>query len=362
VEEIRSSAGHNSLLPLLDGMTRGFDQAAERLGASRHDLVVAGRNVAIRLAGEKLSHLLRPLSHLADIPGTQSTHQADAEFLVWECATTGIMPPPPPWVHEQLSYRGEVRGFEGGPISVNFNTEQCLVSLFDHSSRRGVFWIRDAAQLPYWEVSAPFRTLFHWWSQTFGGQIAHAAAVGRDGAGVLLVGRGGRGKSTTAAMCVETGMDYAGDDYVLVTRNPSPTAHSLYHTAKMHSRFQQSAIPEWNARVAGYVGPERKSLIYIHENMPNQVRRRLDLRAILMPRITTAREARIVRERQSSGVLAAAPSTLFQLPDARRKSLTFFAELARAIPTFTLHLGTDLMSAPRAISDWLSKEATTRAA
>ena len=218
-------------------MTSAFDQAASRLGQRTHELAVAGRRVRVRFAGPALKHLIRPLAHL-ELGG--AAHPADdsgLEILVWESTTSGIMPPPPPWNRSQVSYRGEITGLPSERISVNFNGEQCLVSLFHRPSQRAIFWIRDAADLPYWETCAPFRTLFHWWSQTFGGQIAHAAAVGRDGEGVLLVGRGGRGKSTTAAACVDAGMEYVGDDYILLTREPRPTAHSLYNCAKIHSSF-----------------------------------------------------------------------------------------------------------------------------
>ena len=115
---------------------------------------------------------------------------------------------------------------------------------------------RKHGNLPYWETAAPFRILFHWWSQSFGGQISHAAAVGRDGKGVLLAGRGGSGKSTTAICCVDAGMEYVGDDYVLLTRTPTPTAHSLYNSAKIHTAFLRQALPHWQDRVAGEMGPE----------------------------------------------------------------------------------------------------------
>jgi hypothetical protein len=352
-----------SLLPaFFDGMTSAFDRAASRLGQREHELVVAGRRVRLRFAGPALQHLIRPLAHLAQASAAHPAGKAGLEILVWESATSGIMPPPPPWNRSQVSYRGEITGWESERIAVNFNGEQCLVSLLHRPSQRAIFWIRDAADLPYWETCAPFRTLFHWWSSTFGGQIAHAAAVGRDGEGVLLVGRGGRGKSSTAAACVDAGMEYVGDDYILLVREPRPTAHSLYHCAKIHTNFLRSALPSWSPRVAAQIGPDRKSLIYLHECLPSQIRRRLAIRAVLMPRITASPVARIVRERQSLGVLAAAPSTMFQLPDARQQSLSFFAGLARQLPAYTLYLGTDLASAPRELSAWLCEETTSRAA
>src|SRR5207237_110630 len=60
----------------------------------------------------------------------------------------------------------------------------------------------------------------------------HAAAVGNDGRGVLVVGPGRSGKSTTALACLAAGFDYAGDDYVVVSSEP-PHVHSAYCAGKL---------------------------------------------------------------------------------------------------------------------------------
>ena len=46
--------------------------------------------------------------------------------------------------------------------------------------------------------------------------------------------QGGLGKSTAALCCLCNGLDYIGDDYVLVQLGPIPTVHSLYCTAKLN--------------------------------------------------------------------------------------------------------------------------------
>lgn len=51
-----------------------------------------------------------------------------------------------------------------------------------------------------------------------GAVLVHAAAVERDGVGVLLVGRSGAGKSTLAALCAEEGWDILNDDRAIAFR------------------------------------------------------------------------------------------------------------------------------------------------
>ena len=50
----------------------------------------------------------------------------------------------------------------------------------------------------------------------------------------LITGSGGAGKSTTALLCLQAGLAYLGDDYVVIALDPVPTAYSLYCTAKLN--------------------------------------------------------------------------------------------------------------------------------
>ena len=62
----------------------------------------------------------------------------------------------------------------------------------------------------------------------------HGAAVGTGGKGVLLAARGGGGKSTLAAACLLSGMDYVADDYVLVSAEGPLRAMPMFSTLKMN--------------------------------------------------------------------------------------------------------------------------------
>src|SRR5205807_9852223 len=84
--------------------------------------------------------------------------------------------------------------------------------------------------------AVPLRPLLGWVLASPGRHLVHAGAVGSEGQGVLLAGSGGAGKSTTAVACVEAGMSYVGDDYVLLSTGEPPAAHAIYGTAKLDRR------------------------------------------------------------------------------------------------------------------------------
>lgn len=340
---------------------RGFDRAADKLGKSTHDFRVAGRHMRVRIAGSALAHLIRPLAHLNCDAAVRSVEDPELEILAWDSAD-GWLPPRPPWDFRKLAHCGAIAGLENERICVNYFGDHGLLCLYDRQTRRALYWLPDAARLPFWEIAAPFRIVLHWWSQSFGGQMVHAAAVGRDGQGVLLAGRGGSGKSTTAIACVDSGMQYVGDDYVLLTRTPTPTAHSLYHSGKIRTAFLRQALPHWQDRVAAELGPERKSLFFMHECAPRQVSDQLTIRGVLQPKVAAAQRSSLAPLSQSLGLLAIAPSTIYQLPEARQATLSFLADCLGGIPMFQLQLGAELASAPRELSSFLGAMELQRAA
>ena len=68
------------------------------------------------------------------------------------------------------------------------------------------------------------------------GELRHGAAVAEGGRAALLLGPGGAGKTTTALAAWNAGMDYLGDDYVLVRVGPHVTGARAYATAKADAR------------------------------------------------------------------------------------------------------------------------------
>ena len=51
---------------------------------------------------------------------------------------------------------------------------------------------------------------------------------------MLLAGKGGSGKSTTALVCLHSSLVYAGDDYCLLATDDGPYVFSLYSTGKLN--------------------------------------------------------------------------------------------------------------------------------
>jgi hypothetical protein len=212
--------------------------------------------------------------------------------------------------------------------------------MIDLDRRLGLVWAPSPDDITYSEQASPFRLIFHWWTSSLGLVQLHGGAVGESSGGVLIVGGGGRGKSTTSLACLLDGMSYVGDDYVLVDTGEAPTVYSLHGTAKLEHHHVQT-FPELQARVSDISGPgDAKSVVYVEPE--DGLARSLPLKAILAPRVAGHERTTVHPISGQEALRAAAPSTILQLSGYEGISFGRLAGLVRRLPTFRLELGTDI--------------------
>ena len=231
------------------------------------------------------------------------------------------------------------------------------LSLYDTGSAVGLFWASSAEGLPYYERGAPLRAILHWWALGHGWHMVHAGAVGTASGGVLLVGQAGSGKSTAALACVESGLSYVGDNDVLVDGRLEPFVHGLYCSAKLEPEHRRRAVPRLDARLGT---TERwshgKELFFLDGALGRSVSVGFPLKAVVVPRITAGERATIQPMSAAAGLLRLAPSTLFQLPGARRHRFQQMVQLLQRVPAYALELGRDLGTVTPAIRTILAAE------
>jgi hypothetical protein len=321
-----------------------FDEAAERAAVLERHYSIAGLGVTLRFAGEgMLARIDGSLAHLA------APHAAAPLTIdVWDSASTGVGAP--------LVLGERLEGDENGPIyyydrdGVQAIGRWRTLSVLDAAARHAWFWTPDANEMLSWDWAAPLRSILHWWLGRHGVLQIHAGAVGTDNGGVLLVGRGGSGKSTTSLACLMAGLRYAGDDYVAIEPGPEPWVHSLYCSGKLESH-QVDRVAGLGSAVAN---PERagdeKAVVYAERVRPGASVAGFPLRAVLVPRIVAqAPESRFVPVSAPAALAALAPSTIFQLHPPQPNALAHMAALVRAVPCFSLELGSDIDRIPDAI-------------
>ena len=326
-----------------------FKSSQQVTGAVERHFIIGGYRIRLSFAGPALLSLTRALEHLA----TDEHSTPDLTICLWDSESTGQRMTQRPWEEDDFLARGVIQGYNTERIYTAFQHGSAAVSVLDKERALAVFWAPDS-RLPYWEYGSPIRSILHWWLLSRGLQLVHAAAVGNSNGGVLIGGKGGSGKSTTALACLESNLSYVGDDYTLLGLDSGSVVHSLYNSAKLNSDHVQR-FPALLPKIAN---PERlaeeKALLFVNEHYPSKVATRLPVRAILLPRVTGLPETTWKRVSVAMTLAALAPSTIFQLPRSGSEALKFLATFARELPCFSLGVGTDLATIPRAIERLLA--------
>jgi hypothetical protein len=331
----------------LDGyfatLENSWKQAVDRGGNTVVTLDLAGRSVRLGLTSGVPAAILPALAHV-----TRPTDlQPDFEVLVWDEASTATPLPPPPWSWPPPGSAVRLSlpaGGEGYRIPVSRTPGSfAMLSL---AARRAIVWIENAATLAWHHRAAPLLQAWQWWSMAGGARILHAGCVGTPAAAVILVGRGGSGKSSTAVLGALAGLDYVGDDYCLLETGPEPIAHSLYSTAKIHpghlARFPD--IPATS--VLQPSEPGEKAVLFMERAAPDRMAVQLPIRSVVAPQVTGTDRPRLERLTSAEAMMAIAPSTLLQLYRHADTGCGDLAELVRRLPCWRLELGGRMADVP----------------
>lgn len=332
----------------LDRLVEGFDRAKMRATARVERRSIAGVAFEISIAGEPMAQRILPA-----LSGVASAGPADFSILVWDSATTGIPLPHLPWGPVDIGPRGEVAKATNDDIRTVFLAAAGALSVLDVRRRVGVFCVPDASRLPWYERAAPLRTLIHWALAAKGRSLVHAAAVASNGAGALLAGRGGSGKSTTAMLCLEAGFGYAGDDYVAIVNDGAVEAHAVYQSVKL----APSSIPfvPFLARALHLDSePGAKGVAIVGDVAPERLAQSFPVRALVIPRVSGG-ASRLSRASGAEALRALAPTTLLQLSGADGATFSGLADVCRGLAAWHLDLGDDRDAIPRLVARAISE-------
>lgn len=347
-----------------DAVSEGaLDDAFDEAAGNVDDVVdarfrIAGRLVVVAYAGIRLFERLgRAFAHLA----VEDDSEPALRLRVWEsgpeAATFGD-----PGAVDHGTPSSTVRDDPGpsyfsdeGGIRILHQPKPGLVSALTDDARRGWFSVPDVDALPSWDYAAPYRHLLSWWLASFGVQQVHAGAVGLGDDGLLVVGRGGSGKSTVALTSLaDDRLSYAGDDYVAIGSEPGGRMiYSLYSSGKVH-RPNLVRLPHVAKRLANPDRMDEKAIVFVDDAFPGRSVAALRLRAIVVPRVAGESTTRIAEISSAAALTALAPSSVFQLHPPDKHTFGRIARLTRDVPAFRLELGTDVHAIPDRLVDVLS--------
>lgn len=328
-----------------------FKQASEVAGSNKHYFSIAGSKVCVDFAGDKMTGIMTPaLEHLR----IDAVDKPDLTLCVWDTESTGIKAVPHPVGIEDFTDRGDIWGFYSQRYKTAFHWSDFSINIMDLERGIGLFWVETTARFPYYVFSSPLRTLLHWWMESKGLQLVHAAAVGTEDGAVLITGKGGIGKSTSALTCLKDGMFYLSDDYIIIGLHPVPYAFSLYNTAKINA-CDLEKFPGFSKMC---INPEKlsheKAVMHLFPSYKNLIKEKMPLKAIMLPEVHSKKESSLSPVEFWKLQRAMGFTTMSQLPNVGKQTHIFLTGLIKKLPCYKLKAGKDLIQIPKLLKNYLN--------
>ncbi len=337
--------------------TQYFDETLSlfhELGSYHNDqLSLAGRTVHLRTPSIALRERLLPsLSHLIANAETD-----EPELTIWYAEENQLSQKlkAPPW--DGFNAQGYNESICQDDVQLFFQPWQTQVFLYSRSKRVGIYWVRKAEDVPWWECTFSFRILFHFWTRDLTAQLVHAGAMAKNGLGILIPGKSGSGKSTSCLNLLRGGYDYLGDDYVWVELADQIKVFSLYQTAKiepenLHERFLE--LKPFIKNKVEYL--EQKAIFDVKDVFPNAGVISSTIKAILLPRVAHQQKTGFRKSNPSHALMAMAPTTLHHLPHSRKISYQKMMHISSSLPSYHWDLGFDEKQFSTSFNDFIKND------
>jgi hypothetical protein len=340
-----------SLRDVIDEAWSAYLTAAEQAGEVCIDVDIAGSRVRLCFAG---SALIEPIMTSLDHRRIPQRSHPDIRIDLLDFRSTSMRPAVVNLFGKRIPADGSIwRWSEHGSHLLYQRSPAHTLQIFDAARERTLFWISDAGDLPAWDRCKPLLQALHWTLARGPWQPIHAGAVCGAHGGVLLGGRGGAGKSTTALACLRAGWRYAGDDYVLVSTAPTPRVENLFNSARLWDDMLQR-FPELQSTLTNSnAGANQKADLRLADRVPLQDFVGFPLRAILLPKVTGSPDSTIRPTTPAQAMIALAPTTMLMPHADASRVFQRIVEVVNALPAFRLDLGTDIDLIPPAIESLL---------
>ena len=319
---------------------------ASAQGNSEHiNIKVGGKLIDLHFANPALIKWILPaLKYFVE----ENSTKPDLTICIWDSKTTNIDQLAPPWDESNYAARAEIKNYSSDRIFIAFHLGSNSLSMLDKETNRAMFWVRDPNFFPDYEIAVPLRIILNWWFSIRKMFIVHSAAVGYPDGGVLITGKAGSGKSSTALACLFSDLLYAADDFCLVKVGVPSTVFSLYSIAKKYkskldlkSQLAQSALSEFSNN--------EKEIFQIDNEFPGKIAKSFPLKAVLIPEITRQLETTYVEVSPIKALSALAPTTILQQPGSGKSILKNLSTITQSVPNYSLKIGADINRIPEAI-------------
>ncbi|TDG36494.1 hypothetical protein EZJ43_08225 [Pedobacter changchengzhani] len=338
--------------------TQYFNEALSQFHslASFHkdQLSIADRLVRLNTPSANLRNLFLPsLAHLIiDVEDDNAP-----ELTIWYAEQAHLPKKLTAPIWDGFNAQGYNSSIDEDDVQLFFQPWQKQVFLYSKSKNVGIYWVRSAEDVPWWECTFSFRIIFHLWTEALPSQLVHAGAMAKNGVGILIPGQSGSGKSTSCLNLLRNGYNYLGDDYVWVEIGAEIKVFSLYQTAKIEPENLDKRFADWKPFIvnkAEYL--YQKAVFNVNDLFPKACISVSTISAILLPKVAHQIDTVFRKANPTQALMAMAPTTLHHLPHNRQNAYQKMMRISAALPSYHWDLGFDEKQFITSFNDFIENE------
>jgi len=317
------------------------------------NITVAGIPIQLRFADSSLLPEIMPaLKHLKE---DSSEYTPSYTIDIWDSESTQTDFPEAPCGIDDILVRGELQGFSSDRYEAAFFTHARMLTLIDHHRKRGVVCLVNSSGLPAFELACPLRGILSWILRRNDTTMIHAASVGTADGSVLIGGKSGAGKSSTALRCLVGGLYYFGDDICAISnKNFMPQTHSIYSSGKTFSK-DLKYFPELASSLhSHHEDLYEKEVFFFANEFQSQLPRSGDIRAIIIAHQDPDAAIGFEKISFANALSVMCSSTKQLLPNAGNEMFTILSSILHQTPCFRFNLGNDPSLIARTLDDLIT--------
>jgi len=219
------------------------------------------------------------------------------------------------------------------PYKIAFDNSQGLLFFYDPVSKRASVWVDDDRNISPASFITPFRIIFSWMAESFGGEIIHASAISRSDKGLIINGPSGSGKSTLALLCAQSGYNMLADDVVLFSNGQ---ISAIYNYAKIDPRTSPLDVSNIDTFQVEH-SPNAKKILHLshfQEDFYNPV----TASAVVFPIFAHMNHFERIDSKIALNILA--PNCLRELMGGSSTNFKRLSQMVQTIPSYRVAVST----------------------
>jgi hypothetical protein len=284
---------------------------------------LAGRRARFRIAGEDLARrTLMPLTHLLDYDPSAAPRTApELQVELFSGSETGV----------GLPFEPLQRGLYADGERWLTQAEEGAVSCLDRETGVIVGW-RAGNEVVIEEAWRTLAWIAPVWFLDHSVQVVHAGLVAHRGAGALIVGESGAGKSTTSLACAAAGMQFLGDDHAGIEETSEGW---VGHSVSCVGRIASATLAAHPSLAVGIEGGEveEKTLIVVE---PDRTQATAPIRLMVLLRLAVAAPAG--QPKPTDALKGFLPTSLTGIPGPSQERMARLSRLVKTVPARWLEL------------------------